>query len=163
VSKPAAAYEPAFGGIVSVLAGALLCFVLFASWATKGSYTGTAFFSIICVRVIAWGVSQIVGYRKAKRNSGHDPQQEPLLGTALSCTLVGLLLVPVTVMFYEFAPNHPIYAYASGGVTVILLSLVFDKVFGGNHLTIGSSDRGSIILRRSFTTAAHSLVAQPHR
>jgi hypothetical protein len=121
VSKPAAAYEPAFGGIVSVLAGALLCFVLFASWATKGSYTGTAFFSIICVRVIAWGVSQIVGYRKAKRNSGHDPQREPLLGTALSCTLVGLLLVPVTVMFYEFAPNHPIYAYASGGVTVILL------------------------------------------
>jgi hypothetical protein len=121
VAKPSVAYEPALGGIVSVLAGTFLCFVTFSSWRTRGSYTATAFLSIMCVRVIAWGVSQIVGYRKAKRNPTHDPQSDPLLGTALSCVLVGLLLVPATLMFYEFAPSHPIYTYASGGVTVILL------------------------------------------
>jgi hypothetical protein len=123
VKTPIVAYEPAFGGIVSVLAGALLFFVLFASWGTKGSHTGTAFLSIICVQVITWGVAQIVGYRKAKRNPDHFPEQAPLLGTAVSCVLVGLLLVPVTLMLYEFAPNHPSYTYVSGGVTVLLLSV----------------------------------------
>jgi hypothetical protein len=121
VRKPSVAYEPAFGGIVSVLAGTLLCFVLLSSWGKKGSYTGIAVLSIMCVRVIAWGVGQIVGYRKTNLNSGHGPQQAPLLGTALSCVLVGLLLVPVTLMLYELAPKHPSYTYVTGGITVILL------------------------------------------
>jgi hypothetical protein len=115
------AYEPAFGAIVSVLAGALLCFILLASWGTKGSHTGTAVLSIFCVRVIAWGVAQIVGYRKAKRNPNRDLQEDPLLGTALSCVFFGLLLVPVTLMLYEFAPVHPSYAYVTGGVSGLLL------------------------------------------
>jgi hypothetical protein len=123
VRKPSVAYEPAFGGIVSVLAGAVLFFVLFSSWRTKGSYTATAFLAIMCVRVIAWGVGQIVGHRKAQRNPDHDLQQAPLLGTALSCVLVGLLLVPVTLILYEFVPNHPSYTYGTGGITVLLLSV----------------------------------------
>jgi high-affinity Fe2+/Pb2+ permease len=123
VKTPIVAYEPAFGGIVSVLAGAFLCFVLFASWGRKGSLTGTVFLSIICVRVTAWGVSQIVGYRKAKRNPDHFPEQAPLLGTAVSCVLVGLLSVPVTLMLYEFATNHPSYAFVSGSFAVLLLSV----------------------------------------
>jgi hypothetical protein len=121
--KPSVAYEPAFGGIVSVLACGFLCFILFASWRTKGSYTATAFLSIMCVRVIAWGIGQIVGHRKAQLNPDHDPQQAPLLGTALSCVLVGLLLVPVTLILYEVAPNHPRYTYGTGGMTVLLLSV----------------------------------------
>jgi hypothetical protein len=123
VRKRDVAYEPAFGGIVSVLAGALLYFVLFTSWRTKGSYTGTAVLAIMCVRVIGWGVGQIVGDRKAKRIPDHDLQQAPLLGTAVSCVLVGLLLAPVTLMLYEFAPNHPSYAYSTAGVTILLLSV----------------------------------------
>jgi hypothetical protein len=123
VSKPIVAYEPAFGGIVSVLASALLCLVLLSSWRTKGSYTGTAFLSIMCVRVIAWGVGQIVGYRKARQNADHHPQQAPLLGTALSCVLVGLLLVPVTLILSAFASSHPSYTYGTGGITVLLLSI----------------------------------------
>ena len=77
----------------------------------------------MCVRVIAWGVGQIVGHRKAQRNPDHDPQQAPLLGTALSCVLVGLLFVPVTLILYEFAPNHPSYSYGTGGITILLLSV----------------------------------------
>jgi hypothetical protein len=122
VSKPVVAYEPAFGGIVSVLASTLLCFVLFAPWGTKRSYIGTAFLSIMCVRVIAWGVGQMNGYRKEKRNPDRDPQQTPLMGTAVSCVLVGLLLVPVTLLLYEFVPNHRSYSYVTAGGTVVLLS-----------------------------------------
>ena len=120
--KPIVAYEPAFGVIVSVFAGALLCFVLIAPWGTKRSYIGTAFLSIMCVRVIAWGVGQINGYLKEKRNPDHDPQQIPLMGTAVSCVLVGLLLVPVSLLLYEFAPNHRTYTYVTAGVAVALLS-----------------------------------------
>lgn len=121
VRKPAVAYEPAFGVIVSVLAGAVLCFVVFASWDAKGSYTGAAFLSIMCVRAIAWGVGQIVGYREAKRNPSLKPQQAPLLGTALSCVLFGLLLVPVALLLYELAPNHPSYTYGTAGFAIVLL------------------------------------------
>jgi hypothetical protein len=77
----------------------------------------------MCVRVIAWGVTQVVGYHKAKRDPDHAPLQAPVLGTALSCVLVGLILVPVTLILYEFSPNHPSYTYIAGGVTVALLSI----------------------------------------
>ena len=121
MSKAIVSYEPAFGGIVSVLAGALLCLILVASRGEKGSRIGTVVLSIMCVRVIAWGIGEIVGYHKATRNPDHACLDAPLLGTALSCVLVGLLLVPVTCMLYEFSPSHPSYAYVSGGVTVTFL------------------------------------------
>jgi hypothetical protein len=114
-------YEPVFGGIVSVLAGAFLCFVLFVSSGSNSSHTGTAFLSIMCANIMIWGVS--LGYRKASRDPDKSNQQSPVLGTALGCVLVGLLLVPVTLMFYEFAPTHPSYMFVSGGVTVLLLSI----------------------------------------
>ena len=116
-------YEPVFGGIVSVLACALLCFVLFVSSDSNSSHTGTAFLSIVCVNLMIWGISQIVGHRKASRYPDKFGRQSPVLGTALGCVLVGVLLVPVTLMFYEFAPSHPSYMFVSGGVTVLLLSV----------------------------------------
>jgi hypothetical protein len=119
--NPITTYEPVFGGIVSVLAGAFLCFLLFVSSGSNSSHTGTAFLSIVCVSVMSWGVAQIVGSRKASRHPDKSNQQSPVLGTALGCVLVGLLLVPVTLMMYEFAPSHPSYMFVSGGVTVLLL------------------------------------------
>jgi hypothetical protein len=121
--KPITTYEPVFGGIVSVLAGAFLCFLLFVSSGSNSSHTGTAFLSIMCVSVMSWGIAQIVGSRKASREPDKFNQQSPVLGTALACVLVGLLLVPVTLMLYEFAPSHPSYMFVSGGVTVLLLAV----------------------------------------
>jgi hypothetical protein len=123
VKKPTVSYEPAFGGIVAVLATALLCFVLSASWGEKGSHTETAFFAIICVRVIAWGINQVSGHRKLMKHPDRFTQQAPLLGSALSCVLVGLLFLPVTLMLYQFAPAHHSYAFVAGGVTVTLLAV----------------------------------------
>jgi hypothetical protein len=117
--KEIVAFEPVFGGIVSVLGTASLCFVLFASNSPHTSYVGTAFLSIVSVRVIIWGVAQIVGYRKAKRDN--IKQAPPVLGTALSFVLLGLMLVLVTVCLYEFAPNHPGYTIVSGSAAALIL------------------------------------------
>jgi hypothetical protein len=121
--NPITAYEPVFGGIVCVLAGAFLFLLLFVSSGSNSSHTGTAFLSIVCVSVMSWGVAQIVGSRKASRHPDKSNQQSPVLGTALGCVLVGLLLVPVTLMMYEFAPSHPSYMFVSGGVAVLLLAV----------------------------------------
>jgi hypothetical protein len=119
MSKKIVAFEPAFGGIVSVLGAAILCFVLFALTSPHPSYISTAFLSIFCVRAIYWGIAQIVGYRKAKRDN--IEQQPPALGTALGCVLLGLLLALVTVFLYEFSPNHLGYTIASGSLAALLL------------------------------------------
>jgi len=121
--KPIISYEPVFGGIVAVLAATFLCFLLFASSGSNSSHTGTAYLSIVCVSVMTWGVAQILGHRKASREPDKFNQQSPVLGTALGCVLVGLLLVPVTLMFHVFAPSHPSYMFVSGGVCVLLLSV----------------------------------------
>jgi hypothetical protein len=119
MNKKIVSFEPAFGGIVSVLAAAILCFEIFALTSPHPSYTATAFLSIICVRAIYWGIAQIVGYRKARRDN--IELQPPALGTALACVLLGLLLVLVTVFLYEFARNHLGYAIAGGSLAALFL------------------------------------------
>jgi Mg2+/Co2+ transporter CorB len=69
---------------------------------------------------IAWGLLQIVGYRSAKRKN--VALAEPVLGTAVGCVLLGLILALVTVCFYKFA-RDAWYAMATGVVTVILLCI----------------------------------------
>jgi hypothetical protein len=112
-------YEPVFGGIVAILAAAFLCFVLFmpspqgrgsATWRLVG-YSGAA---------IAWGLLQVVGYRSAKRKN--VPLAEPVLGTAVGCVLLGLILALVTVCLYEFARDTR-YTIATGLVTAMLLCI----------------------------------------
>jgi hypothetical protein len=116
-------YEPVFGGIVFGLATALLCFVLFSPTRAGSSHIGTVFLSIICARGIFWGGAQIVGYRKVSRTPDSASQQSPLLGTALGCVFLGLLLVPVTLLLYEFAPDHLSYIIVAGGIAALLLSI----------------------------------------
>jgi hypothetical protein len=123
VRKQNTDYEPVFGCIVFGLATALLCFVLFAPTRPGSSHIGAVFLSIICVRGMFWGGAQIVGYRKMNRSPASATQQSPLLGTALGCVFLGLLLVPVTLLLYEFAPDHPSYMIVAGGVTILLLSI----------------------------------------
>jgi hypothetical protein len=119
MSKQINAYEPVFGGIVFILSAALLCFVLFSSTSPGTSRTGVAFLSILCARVMVWGVAQIMGYRRDKRDN--IKRQPPVLGTPLGCVLVGLMLALATVILYEFAPTHRGYTIASGGVAGLLL------------------------------------------
>jgi hypothetical protein len=69
---------------------------------------------------IAWGLLQVVGYRSAKRKN--VALAEPVLGTAVGCVLLGLMLALVTVCFYEFA-HDTWYAMATGLVTAILLCI----------------------------------------
>jgi hypothetical protein len=123
VRKQNTDYEPVFGGIVFVLGIALLCFVLFAPTRPGSSHIGAAFLSIICARGMFWGGAQIVGYRKMRRSPDSASQQSPLLGTALGCVFLGLLLVLVTLLLYEFAPDHPSYMIVAGGVAILLLSI----------------------------------------
>lgn len=110
-------YEPVFGGIVAILAVAFLCLALFMA-ALHGWDSATRHLVGYSVAVIAWGFAQIVGYRNAKRKN--VPLAEPVLGTAIGCVLLGLMLALVTVCLYEFA--HDIrYAIAAGFVTAMLL------------------------------------------
>jgi hypothetical protein len=112
-------YEPVFGGIVAILAAAFLCFVLIVpSPQGQGSargrlvgYSGAA---------IVWGLLQVVGYRTAKRKN--VPLEEPVLGTAVGCVLLGLILALVTVCLYEFGQDTR-YAIATGLVAAILLCI----------------------------------------
>ena len=120
MSRDTVSYEPVFGGIVSVLATALLYFVLFEP-SPHSSHVGTAFLAIISGRGIFWGIVQIVGYRKAIRDN--VKLSPPLLGTALSCVLFGLIFAAITVLLYELAPNQMGYTIAIGIVAVALLAI----------------------------------------
>jgi hypothetical protein len=114
-------YEPMAGGIVSLLAAALLCLALFDSTSPRMSFIGTAFLSIFCAKAIFWGVAQIVGSRKASR-AGANPQS-PLLGTAEGCVFIGLILVLVTVLLYMFSRNHPTYSFVAGSASALFLGI----------------------------------------
>ena len=121
MNKQVNAYEPVFGGIVFILAAAFLCFVLFSFGSPGTSGTGAAFFSILCGRVMFWGAAQIIGYRRDIRDN--IKRQPPVLGTALSCVLGGLMLALATVFLHEFAPGHKGYTIACGSAAALLLSI----------------------------------------
>ena len=80
-------YEPVFGGIVAILAAALLCVVLFEP---RRLDSGAAHIMAYSGAGIAWGLLQVVGYRNAKRKN--IALAEPVLGTAVGCVLLGLML-----------------------------------------------------------------------
>lgn len=112
-------YEPVFGGIVAILGAAFLCVVIYMS--SPRSLDGpTVYLMWYCGAGIAWGLLQVVGYRSAKRKN--IALAEPVLGTAVGCVLLGLILALVTVCFYEFA-RDTWYAMATGVVTAILLCI----------------------------------------
>jgi len=112
-------YEPVFGGIVAILAAAMLCFVVLVPSPGRVD-SPTVHLMWYSGAGIAWGLLQVVGYRSAKRKG--IALAEPVLGTAVGCVLLGLILGLVTVCFYEFAHNTW-YAYATGLVTVVLLCI----------------------------------------
>ena len=112
-------YEPVFGGIVAILAAALLCFVLFEP-SPKPLDSGAAHIIAYSGAGIAWGLSQVIGYRNAKRKN--IALGEPVLGTAVGCVLLGLMLALMTVCLYAFGANTP-YTIATGLVTAALLCI----------------------------------------
>jgi glucose uptake protein GlcU len=85
-------YEPVFGGIVAILAIAFLFFVLFLN-SSRRLDSATVHLVAYSGAGIAWGLLQAVGYRSAKRKN--VALAEPVLGTALGCVLLGLILVLV--------------------------------------------------------------------
>lgn len=109
-------YEPVFGAIVAILAGALLCLVLVGSAGHMDS--SAAHLVDYCGIVIAWGVAQIVGYRSAKRRN--IALAEPVVDAAIGCVFFGLIMGLVTVLLYEFS-HTPLYAAAAGLATAALL------------------------------------------
>ena len=109
-------YEPVFGGIVAIVLAAFLCFVVLVS-SSRGFDRSTVYLMTYSGAAIAWGLLQVVGYRNAKRKN--VALAEPVLGTAVGCVLLGLMLALVTVCLYEFA--HDIrYTIATGIVTAVL-------------------------------------------
>jgi hypothetical protein len=112
-------YEPVFGGIVAILAAAFLCAVIFTA-SPRSLDSPTLHLVWYGGAGIAWGLLQVVGYRGAKRKNVALP--EPVLGTAVGCILLGLILALVTVCFYEFE-RDTWYAMATGLVTAILLCI----------------------------------------
>jgi hypothetical protein len=113
------AYEPVFGGIVAILAAALLCFVLIMP-SDQGSHTGRMSLLAYSGMGISWGLLQIAGYRTAKRKG--IKLEEPTLDTALGCVLLGLMFALVTVFFFALA--HSIwYPIAMGTAAVLLLAI----------------------------------------
>ena len=112
-------YEPVFGGIVAILAAAFLCFVLFMP-SPRGLDSSTVHLMTYSGAAIAWGLLQVVGYRSAKRKN--VALAEPVLGTAVGCVLLGLILALVTVCLYEFAHDTR-YTIATGIVTAVLLGI----------------------------------------
>jgi hypothetical protein len=69
-----------------------------------------------------WGVAQIVGYREAKRLlPGGSTPPSPLLGMAVGCVSLGLVLALVVVLFYEFSHDHPSYSLLTGGASALFL------------------------------------------
>ena len=112
-------YEPVFGGIVAILAAAFLCFVLFTP-SPRGVDGPTVYVMWYSGAGIAWGLLQVVGYRNAKRKN--VALAEPVLGTAVGCVLLGLILALVTFCLHEFAHNTR-YTIATGLVTATLLCI----------------------------------------
>jgi hypothetical protein len=112
-------YEPVFGGIVAILAAAFLCIVIFMS-SPQGLDSPTVHLMWFSGAGIAWGLLQVVGYCSAKRKN--VALAEPVLGTAVGCVFLGLILALVTVCFYEFA-HDTWYAMATGLVTAIVLCI----------------------------------------
>jgi hypothetical protein len=108
-----------FGGIVAILAAALLCFVLFEP-SPRRLDSGAVHIMAYSGAGIAWGLLQVVGYRNAKRKN--IALAEPVLGTAVGCVLLGLMLALVTLCLYEFGHNTR-YTIATGLVTAALLSV----------------------------------------
>ena len=112
-------YEPVFGGIVAILAAAFLCFVLFMT-SPRGLDSSTVHLIAYSGAAIAWGLLQVAGYRSAKRKN--VALAEPVLGTAVGCVLLGLILALVTLCLYVFAHNT-LYTIATGLVTATLLCI----------------------------------------
>jgi hypothetical protein len=112
-------YEPVFGGIVAILAAAFFCFVLFTVL-QRGFDSSTRYLMVYSATAIAWGLLQVVGYRSAKRNN--IALEQPVLGTAVGCVLLGLMLALVTMFLYEFA-HDTWYAIVTGCATAILLCI----------------------------------------
>ena len=110
-------YEPVFGGIVAILGGVIICFVLFTP-SPRGLDSAAIHLATYSGAGIAWGLLQLVGYRSAKRNN--VALSEPVLGTAVGCVFLGLLLALVTVCLYEFS-HEARYAVATGLATTVLL------------------------------------------
>lgn len=112
------AYEPVFGGIVAILAAALLCLVLIMP-SDQSSHGGRML--LACSGMgISWGLLQIAGYRTAKRKG--ITLEEPTLDTALGCVLLGLMFTPVTVLFFALAQNI-LYPIAMGTAAALLLAI----------------------------------------
>lgn len=95
--KKTANYEPVLGGFAIVLAIALLYFSLFVM---GGAYTPRIFLSIMGANISAWGVAQVVGYRRARRTLDDINEQSPIFGTALSCVFVGLIFALISAVLY---------------------------------------------------------------
>ena len=112
-------YEPAFGGIVAILAAVFLCVMIFGP-SPRGIDRPRLYVAAYSAAAIAWGLLQVVGYRSAKRKN--VALAEPLLGTAVGCVLLGLILALVTLFLYEFAHNTW-YAIVTGFVTATLLCI----------------------------------------
>jgi hypothetical protein len=123
VTKQDINYEPVFGGLVFCLGAALFCFLLLAPAGPTSSHNGAAFLAMICAMGMSWGGAQIVGYRKMRRSPCGASKQSPLLGIALGCIFLGLMFVPVTLLIYELASDHPGYMIVAGGVAILLLSI----------------------------------------
>jgi hypothetical protein len=112
-------YEPVFGGIVAILAIAFLWFVLFLN-SSRRLDSATVHLVAYSGAGIAWGLLQVVGYRSVKRKN--VALAEPVLGTAVGCVLLGLLLALVTACLYVLAHDAR-YAIATGLATIVLLGV----------------------------------------
>jgi hypothetical protein len=117
--KKVASYEPVFGGLAATLAAVFLCFVLLSPTQPHQSHTGTAYLVTMGGSVIGWGIGQVIGYRKARRDK--IMLSPPTFGAALGCMFFGLILILLTVLMYLFVPTHMAYAIVSGTGAVLLL------------------------------------------
>ena len=113
-------YEPVFGGIVAALALVLLCFLTFTLISPHAPSIGVGYLIGLSASSIAWGVGQILGNRRAQHKK--IPVAPPLLGSALGCVLVGLLMVLVTVFLHIFSSQFYFVAF-SGVAAFIFLSV----------------------------------------
>ena len=118
--RTVASYEPVFGGIVATLAFGLFCFLLFNLSSPNTPHSGVVYLMVMSGSSIAWGVRQIVGYRQARRDN--IPLSPPLLGSAIGCVLIGLLMILVTVLMHLFS-SHTYYVAFSGVAAMLLLSV----------------------------------------
>jgi hypothetical protein len=119
MSKEIVSFEPVFGCLIAALCAAIACFTLISWTSSQPSYAATGFLLIIGARGIIWGLSQVFGYRKAKRENVE--MQPPVLGAALGCVLFGLMLALVAVILREFAPDYSKYSIISGAFAAFLL------------------------------------------